>query len=253
MSIYKEIRPRSANFSLEYFVEQCREESVLSYNQAFELRVLTVDFKKPRGSFETHDGAVRRIEQKFDKDYRKVLEKIEASLPQGIMIQIEKWPAREAPYSSLLSYSVCLSVSADYSKKAFESMAVGNIVHLSPLDPTFLQEATAFEEKLLSSRKETVEEIGSFLLKHDGIVITKELMFGAFKPRTSDADIYSFSGWGLKNLATLAQCYGLAMALIDQSNGTRRGKIRLNKESGQVEIETRLRPEEKKQKQLQEW
>ena len=172
-------------------------------------------------------------------------------------MRIEEGPAKgRAAYSSSLNYSVNLSVSGDYSKKAFESMAVGNIVHLSPLDPTFLQEATAFEEKLLSSRKETVEKIGSLLLRKYGIVIKKGSMLGDdWIPGSCTFDFDSgvhvrFSELGLKDLETLAQCYGLAMALIDKSKDSRRGIIRLNKKEGQVEIETCLRPEGE---QLQEW
>ena len=233
-AIIEKISPVDAKISVDYIVQQSQTKSILQYDQAFEFSVMCIGLDKPEGSFDFGDTRASRlsaIEKWYERKYHPMIQDIASRLPKGLTLRVDGKENRYAgSYTVGRVYDIYIGVSAEFSKKAFEEIATGNVVHLSAITPAFLKEANEFKEKVLSTRRDVLGKMLYDGPTPSGVIYIIDTGIGDKCEKFA-----SFSSQGLKGLANAAQRYGFALAIIEHLGY--RGLVRIKDQ--EVVLETR--------------
>ena len=173
MAIFEKIEPTDARISVDFLVQKSRLKSIFEYDQDFRFCALKIEIEKPEGTFNFGDK-LKAIEKYFTRKYRPIIQDVARALPKGLTLQVEtgKYSSYWKRYTERRTYYIYIEASAEFSKQAFKDMAIGNIVHLSTITPTFLNDANDFKQRILSNREDVLKKMISRLKYRNPLKIT---------------------------------------------------------------------------------
>lgn len=211
MKVEVSFHPETARISLDYFLEIICKKCISNFNQSFECVILSLTLIRPKGDFLDPVAIIKRK----SKAYISEIEKVFSLLPTGVKgrIEVRENTATWRRYSASITYTVYVSVSAEYCKKTYAEMSSTNIVLMTPVSPSFQEEANAFKNRILAAHTDTIVKIKNRIWgRHIGVYKDGVALF--------DGNGYQdwelrYSVYGLKELASTEQCFGVVLAVSE--------------------------------------
>lgn len=197
-----------------FIMNVVKNNATKSYDQAFEVEVWRLDFSEPyeNGLF---GGGIEKAERTIRKEFKSYLRKldaIKATLPAGVTMEIKEGKSDDRRRLHM-RFTVCVSATAEYSKKCFAAISDRNIVHDWDMPESFIASARAFKERVLCSKRDLLHDMKE---KYCNIAYFSTERF--FPPLEYDGWIpTNYHSLGMANLSCLEQCYGLAWAIAELS------------------------------------